>query len=275
MRAADALRSHWPEYLIEAWGLGTFMLSAGLFTTLFEFPGSPLRAAIGSAALRRALIGAAMGLTAIGIIYSRWGQRSGAHLNPSVTLAFLRLGRVAPWDAAFFILAQFGGGWLGVIIARALLGTAFTEPPVQYAVTVPGDQGAATAFTAEFAISFGLMGAVLWVSAKPALSRLTGILAGSLVALYIGFEAPLSGMSMNPARTWGSAVPAGIFDHLWIYFIAPPLGMLAAAEIFRRSTASRGCAKLDHPPDMSCIHCGQKKADAIRTPNYTQAETMS
>jgi aquaporin Z len=258
MGAIESIRRHWPEYAIEAWGLGTFMVSAALFTTLFEFPGSPLHQLIASGWIRRALIGAAMGLTAIGIIYSRWGQRSGAHLNPSVTLSFLRLGRVAPWDAVFFIVAQFGGGWLGVVIARAILGSPFADPPVQYAVTVPGDQGATSAFVAELAISFGLMGAVLWVSSIPRLARLTGVLAGTLVALYIGFEAPLSGMSMNPARTWSSAAPAGIFDHLWIYFVAPPLGMLLAAEIFQRVTAPCGCAKLDHPPDVPCIHCGRR-----------------
>ena len=60
-------------------------------------------------------MGAIMGLTAIGLIYSPWGQQSGAHLNPAVTLTFWRLGKVATWDALFYVLAQFAGGALGVL----------------------------------------------------------------------------------------------------------------------------------------------------------------
>jgi len=96
-----ALCQHWPEYLIEAAGLGVFMVSAGVFVMLFEQPGSPLHRAIASPDLRRVLIGVAMGLTAVAIIYSPWGRQSGAHLNPAVTLTFLRLGKVAPVDAMF------------------------------------------------------------------------------------------------------------------------------------------------------------------------------
>mgnify|MGYP003465459333 CR=1 FL=1 len=104
-----ALLHHWPEYLIEGWALGVFMISAGVFATLLESPDSPVHAAIHSDVLRRVLIGVAMGLTAIGLIYSPWGKRSGAHMNPAVTLAFLRLGRVRRWDAVFYVAAQFVG----------------------------------------------------------------------------------------------------------------------------------------------------------------------
>src|SRR5687767_12327179 len=82
----DALRRHWPEYLMEAAGLGLFMISAGLFGTLLFFPGSPLAESLPDPMARRALMGLIMGLTAIAIIYSPWGQQSGAHLNPAVTL---------------------------------------------------------------------------------------------------------------------------------------------------------------------------------------------
>ena len=101
MPATDALRRHWPEYLIEAAGLGVFMIIAGVCVTLLEYPRSALAVAIPSAGVRRGLIGIAMGLTAVAIIYSPWGMRSGAHLNPAVTLSFLRLGKMAPADAAF------------------------------------------------------------------------------------------------------------------------------------------------------------------------------
>jgi len=105
----ETLKKHWPEYLMEAAGLGIFMISACSFGALLEHPASPIRQAIANSFLRRILMGMAMGLTAISIIYSPWGKQSGAHLNPSVTLTFFRLGKVARWDAVFYVTAQFLG----------------------------------------------------------------------------------------------------------------------------------------------------------------------
>jgi aquaporin Z len=253
-----ALRGHWPEYLIEGWALGTFMMSAALFATLLGAPSSPLTQLIPDADVRRVLVGLAMGSTAVALIYSPWGKRSGAHMNPAVTLTFLRLGKVAPWDAAFFILAQFAGGIAGVIVAAVLLGDAFVMPPVRYATTSPGRYGVPGALLAEFAISALLMSVILRVSNDPRYAKYTGLCAGALVATYISLEAPVSGMSMNPARSLASAFPAGLWSDLWIYFIAPVLGMLAAAAwyVYRRGLRAVVCAKLQHPPDQRCIHCG-------------------
>src|SRR3974390_2665482 len=114
LSALQALRAHWPEYLIEAWALGTFMISAGLVASALEYPGSPLHALLPQPGVRRTVAGVAMGLTAIALIYSPWGKRSGAHMNPSVTMAFWTLGPVHAWDAVFYIAAQFLGGTLGV-----------------------------------------------------------------------------------------------------------------------------------------------------------------
>jgi len=91
---ADALRHHWPEYVIEAAGLGLFMVSAFMFGALLEHPASLAHQAIPDPLARRFLMGLAMGATAVGIIYSPWGKQSGAHINPSVTLTFLRLGKI-------------------------------------------------------------------------------------------------------------------------------------------------------------------------------------
>ncbi len=254
MRAA--LRAHWPEYLIEAWALGMFMISAGVFSTLLEHPDSPLHRLIADGGVRRALIGVAMGLTAIALIYSPWGQRSGAHMNPSVTLTFWRLGKVSGWDAVFYCLAQFAGGVCGVLIVTAWFNEAFTSPPVSYIATVPGAAGVGIAFAAEFAISALLMAVVLRVSNSPRHARFTGLWAGALVALYITFEAPLSGMSMNPARSFASALPGGIWTHFWIYLTAPLLGMQFAAAWYRRGLRRVACAKLMHSSTRRCIHCG-------------------
>ena len=256
--ALQSLQSHWPEYLIEAWALGTFMISAGVFAVLLDYSGSPLHQAISDATTRRVLGGLAMGLTAIALIYSPWGQRSGAHMNPAVTLTFWRLGKIKRWDALFFAIAQFGGGLVGVLLVARVLGDAFTGAPVNYAATMPGPLGPWVALTAEIVIAALLMLTVLTVSNTPRFARYTGLCAGVLVASYISVEAPLSGMSMNPARSFASAAPALMWQHFWIYVIAPALGMLAGAQIylFVRTRARIGCAKLLHPTHQRCIHCG-------------------
>lgn len=250
---------------MEAGGLGVFMVSACGWGTLLEYPGSPVRTAIADPNVRRALMGLLMGLTAVGLIYSPWGKRSGAHLNPSVTLTFLRLGKVQVWDAVFYILAQFAGGTLGVALAALSLGRPLADPAVGYVATLPGPHGSAVAFLAETLISFGLMITVLFVSNTKNWAGFTGFCAGALVAIYIMLEAPLSGMSMNPARSLGSAVPARAWTALWIYFTAPLIGMLLAAELYVRVRGTRKviCAKFHHGSDARCIFaCGYRDSHA-------------
>lgn len=254
----DALRSHWPEYLIEAFLLGAFMISACLAVFVFEHPRSPLSRSVRSAFMRRSIVGALMGLTAVALIYSPFGQRSGAHMNPATTLAFFALGKVGPWDAMFYVAAQFTGGFLGVAISAAMLGGAIRHPTVNSVVTQPGPRGRLVAWTAEFAISFLLMLMVLTSTNHEATAPYTGLFAGLLVALYIALEAPLSGMSINPARTFASALHARSFCALWVYFSAPPLAMLAAAGLYVLLAGPHSvyCAKLAHAGHSPCIfHC--------------------
>jgi aquaporin Z len=250
-------KQHWPEYLMEAGALGLFMLSACFFTALLMHPASPVVQVISDPTLQRALIGAAMGLTLVAIVYSPWGKQSGAHLNPAFTLTFLRLGKVAPQDAAFYIGAQFAGGILGVQIAALAFRSIVAHPTVHYVATMPGMGGAGIAFLAETGITFLQMSVVLRVSNTPCLARFTGIIAGCLVAAYITLEAPLSGMSMNPARTFGSALAAQDWTALWVYFTAPLVGMLLAAEIYSRlyGKAAVACAKMHHQNAKRCIFC--------------------
>jgi len=266
MTLTNALRAHWPEYLIEGWALGTFMVSAGLVATLLGAPVSPLHRALPDPLWRNAAGGIAMGLTAIALIHSPWGKRSGAHMNPAVTLTFLRLGKTQPWDALFFVTAQVLGGTSGVLLVAALAGHAFSDPPVSYAATLPGPAGPATAFAAEFVISAVLMLTVLSLMAAARLAPYTGLIVGVLVALYITFESPLSGMSMNPARSLASAAPGMLWHHLWIYLTAPVLGMLAGAQVFLMVAGARRvvCAKLLHPLGVRCIHCGHEPREATR-----------
>jgi aquaporin Z len=234
------------------------MISATVFTTLFQHPRSPISAFVQQLPVMRLPMGIAMGLTAIALIYSPIGRRSGAHMNPAVTLTFLRLGKIAAGDAAGYVVAQFAGGLAGVAVAVALLAGLPSDPSVNFVATVPGPDGTLPAFAAEAAMSFALMLAVLWTSAHSRRARYTGVAAGCLVALFIVLEAPLSGMSLNPARTLGPALFAHVGRSLWIYFTAPPLGMLLAAELFVRTHGFSGirCAKLYHRDGTRCIfHC--------------------
>ena len=248
----------WREYLIEAALLGTFMVSALGVTALLQYSGSPFRHMLPNAMLRRSLIGVAMGLTAAAIIYSPWGRRSGAHMNPSVTLTYLRLHKITRRDAAGYVAAQFLGAIVGLMAAAAVLGGIAGSPEVNYVATVPGPAGVSAAFAAELVISFGMMGMILVVSNTPRWSRLTGMLAACLVAVYISVEAPISGMSMNPARSFAPAAAGGSLHVLWVYVVAPLAGMLGAAEIYvrRYGHAAVRCAKLHHGGPGAChFHC--------------------
>lgn len=251
----EAASAHWREYLIEGALLGSFMVAACGAVVLLQHPGSPVARTMKGAGRRRVAIGVLMGLTAIALISSPWGRRSGAHMNPGTTLTFLVLGRIQPWDAVFYVAAQFAGGFLGVRLARLALRHLVAHETVNYAATVPGRRGLRVAWMAEFVIAFGMMSMVLWTSNHAATAPFTGVLAGILIAVYIAIEAPLSGMSMNPARTLGSAIGARTFRGLWVYFTAPPLAMLCAAGLYVAMVGIDRvyCARLDHSGHAACI----------------------
>jgi len=255
--AAESVRLHWPEYLMEAAESSLYLFSACAVATLLWHPASPLQRYLPSDAVRRISMGLAMGGTIIAIVLSPWGKQSGARFNPGVTFTFYRLKKVALWDAVFYCAAQFLGAVAGVALASLLLHGAPVHRAVRYAATVPGIYGDNIAFVAELAISFILMSAILVASNHALLAPYTHYFAAILVAIYIAFESPLSGMSTNPVRTFGPALFAGYWHALWIYFIGPPLGMLAAAEIFLlvRDGKRPYCAKLHHCNERRCIFC--------------------
>ncbi len=241
-------------YVYEGVELAIFMVSACVFTVFLFDPSFPAFRLLPSAAIRRTLMGIAMGVTAILIIRSPMGKRSGAHFNPAITLTYLHLGRIARWDAVFYVIFQFAGGAFGVAGSAVVLRGSISVPAVDYAVTVPGRYGTAAAFLAEFFMAAVLMGVVLWASNRPALASYTSYLVGVLIALYILFFAPVSGFSINPARTTGSAVFANVWTGWWLYFIAPLLGMIASAELYVLAFGADRilCAKLHPDPKYTC-----------------------
>jgi aquaporin Z len=255
LSAMAGLRLHWPEYLMEMGELGLYLFVACVATTSLQHPASIVRRSISSGVARRALMGLVMGATTIAIVTSPCGKRSGGHFNPAITYTFYRLGKVEFWDAWLYVIAQFSGAIGGVALAEFLLRGALGNPAVRYAVTVPGVYGNTVAFVAESAISFLLMITVLFATNHKRLAPYTAYLVGAMVAAWYTFEAPLSGMSTNPARTFGSALNANYWQALWLYFAAPSMAMLAAGEVFLR--VRRGvppyCAKLHHANNQRCI----------------------
>jgi aquaporin Z len=249
---------------MEAAGLAAFMLAAAAFGTALEHPASPLRQSIADPFARRFVMGVAMGGVAAALIYSPWGRRSGAHLNPAVTLAFLRLGKIGGVAGLAYVVAQFVGALVGILAAWALIGRPLGHPTVAFVVTLPGRWGAPTAFGAELAISFFLMLAVLAAASSPRWLPVGGAVASALVAAYITFEAPISGMSMNPARTLGSALPAGQWSAIWVYFIAPPVGMLLAAELHARRRLRILCPRLAPHGGAPCAFACEEARHASR-----------
>lgn len=251
----DALLAHAPEYAIEAALLGSFMISACCFGAFFWHPASPAARRIRGEFLRRLLMGIAMGATAVMLIYSPWGQRSGAHMNPATTLTFYLLGKVAPFDAIWYVVAQFLGGIGGVLVSALALRGALGHAAVNYVITAPGRRGAIVAWSAEVAIALGMMLMVLILSNDATLAPYTGFFVGALLCAYITLESPLSGMSLNPARTFASAIAARQWRAIWIYFTAPTVGMLAAAGVYLLLPAHQPvyCAKLAHCNSERCI----------------------
>jgi len=235
--------------------MGLYLFFTCTLATLSQHPVSPIRHLLPNDTVRRACFGISVGATIVAIVLTPWGQRSGGHLNPAMTFTFLRLGKMAFWDAIFYGVAQFAGATAGVVIATVLLFGAPGNPTIRYAATLPGIYGIGVAFAAEVVISFVLMLTVLFVSNHNSLSRYTPYFVGALYAIFITLETPLSGMSMNPARTFGSAFRGRYWHALWLYFVAPTLGMLVAAEFFLRMRGGKGpyCAKLHHDNDRRCI----------------------
>ena len=143
----------------------------------------------------------------------------------------------------------------GLYCPRFSLARPVADPSVNYVVTVPGPQGPWVAFGAEFAISFLLIAIILNVSNSRRMTRYTPWVAGFLIASYISIESPFSGMSMNPARTIGSALPAGVWTaHLGL-FPRPVLAMFSQANSYRHFRGAHRvfCAKYHHHNDKRCI----------------------
>lgn len=227
-----AFKKNWKHYFQEALGLAIFMISACFFSAMLFSEKSSWYDAIPSFMIRNMLMGIAMGSTALFIFYSPFTAPSGSQINPAVTLTFLRLDKMCRYDAMFFIIFQILGGTIAVYIMQWLMGDILINPPVNSAVTVPGKTGVWWALVTELMIAFITMTMLLFTSDNERLKKYTRLFAGCLVCTWVIVAGPVSGFGMNPARSFASAMPAGIWTAFWIYLFVPFAGMLLAAGFY-------------------------------------------
>ena len=154
---------NWKFYMQEALGLAIFMVSACFFSGIL-FGKNGFLVTYSMVPYRQYLLGLMMGLTALYIFYSPFTSPSGSHINPAVTLAFLRVGKIGRWDALFYIIFQFIGGTLAVYFMAIWMGENLTASPLHYVVTIPGKYGTTAAATTELIIAFIMMSMVLFTA---------------------------------------------------------------------------------------------------------------
>lgn len=180
-----------------------------------------------SGALGQVGIAMAWGLTVLALV-SAIGDASGCHLNPAVTLGFCADGRFPPAEVAPYALAQCSGA----ILASAGIGLVFPGA-VASTRTLPSG-GAWQAFAMEVFVALYLMFTILRVSSgSKERGAMAGVAVGGVIAAEALFAGPVSGASMNPARSLGPAIVSGRFEDLWMYLVAPLLGATLAVVVHR------------------------------------------
>ncbi|MFL5834306.1 MAG: aquaporin [Solirubrobacterales bacterium] len=202
-------------------GLGVFALvfaGCGAIVTEAEHPGS------------LGVVGIALvfGLIVMAMVYAT-GHLSGAHLNPAVTLAFALTRHFPHREAAAYLVAQVAGA----LAAAALLAAVWAGDPASLGATVP-TIGAGSAFVYEVVLTAFLMFVIMAVATDTrAVGAAAAIAIGGTVGLDALFGGPVTGASMNPARSLGPALVSGELGGLWIYLLAPPLGAALGALAYQ------------------------------------------
>jgi aquaporin Z len=251
------MRNHLVEYACELAGTAFMMLVGVGAIVLFWADGSPLPR-VPVERLRLLITGMVFAGGATLVVYSPVGQRSGAHLNPAVTLGFWRLGKIGTADAIAYAVMQIAGALVGTALVLVLAGDMARG--VRLGMTVPGaGVSAPWAVGYEAAITFALMFLILTCLNRPAIAPYTGLAAGGLAATLVALEAPLTGMSVNPARSFAPALLMGDLSAIWIYVVGPPLGALTAAGAWQGRWGARQsiiCAKLYHGNHPDRIFAG-------------------
>lgn len=246
---------HWFEYGAELFGTA-FLLFAGLSAVVFDFGrGSPLAAVLPDKSVRLLITGLLFAGSGALVAISPPGRLSGAHINPCVSLAFWIQGKMHHFDVVGYIVGQF----LGAIIGTLLLALVWQgrAASVRYGMTLPrAGLPLWVVFLAEVGLTFLLVFSIFFFVSSHRLMRWTPLMVWILVALMVWLEAPVSGTSLNPARSFGPALVAGTWHDLWLYFVAPSLGALLAVAVFRLLTPARRdvlTGKMFHVPHYRSV----------------------
>ena len=213
--------------------VGTALLvGVGLSIVILMFgTGSPVPRWLPGPGLRRALTGFLFGCVGATIAVSQVGKHSGAHINPVVTLAFVLLGTLRGRHGLAYVAAQLTGAAIGAV---PLLAWGHMGRSVQFGATIPGTaHGVPWALAGEAAATFALIAGLIVFLRSARLRSLTPALFPPLYAVLVFLEAPLSGASTNPARSFGPALIAGEWSEWWVYWIGPALGTILAVGILR------------------------------------------
>ena len=194
----------------------------GTFCLVFAGAGAIAINEVSGGAVGHIGIGLTFGLVIMAMVYA-FGDISGAHINPAVTIAFWISRRFPTASVPTYLAAQVAGAFAAAALLRILFPASET-----LGATIPSGE-AVQSFVLEIVLTFMLMLVILAVATGP---KEKGIMAGIAIGGVIGFEAlfagPISGASMNPARSLAPAVLSGQVDTLWVYLIAPTLGAAMA-----------------------------------------------
>lgn len=231
MAADPSVRRHLVRLgLSEALGTAV-LLAAGLSAVIGDLgAGSPVARAIGDPFATRALTGFLFGAIGGSIALSWVGRTSGAHINPIVTLTFWLEGTVPTIAVPIYVGGQLLGGILGSLplFAWGAMGRS-----VRFGTTVPGTAGAWAAAAGEAVTSAVLISGLLAFVGNRRLRRYTPAIFAPMYAAMVAIEAPLSGTSTNPARSFGPAVVFDVWSGFWVYLVGPVLGALGAIALRR------------------------------------------
>ena len=189
-------------------------------------------AAVANAQYDQALgtVGVALvfGLIIMVMVYAT-GHLSGAHINPAVTIAFTLSRHFPAREAAAYVAAQA----VGAVVAALLLLAVWPDQPAQLGATIP-TVGAGSALVYEFVLTAFLMFVIVAVATDTrAVGAAAAIAIGGTVALDALFGGPVTGASMNPARSFGPALAAGEWSDFWVYIVGPVLGAAAGAFAYQ------------------------------------------
>ena len=207
----------------------------GTFALVFAGTGAIVINSASGGVITHAGIALTFGLIVLAMIYTV-GDISGAHLNPAVTLGFFAAGRFPAREVAPYVTSQFLGG----ISASLLLHFLFPQDRT-LGITLPAG-GVMQSFVLEAALTFLLMWVILSVSTGADEKGIkAGIAVGSIIALEAMFAGPITGASMNPARSLGPALVSLHFEGLWIYLASTVLGALLAVPVCRLIRGAECC----------------------------------